>query len=114
MEETPVINVGQVEHAFYQAGIQHGRGYSLGESAAQLRKAAKHYTDNGEGDVAKAIADTLANLASQFEAQAVLQKKESGKLLNRALKIGKLKYPSLRQRYKNAIMGLVEGWEKRG
>lgn len=114
MDEKPVIKLGRVEHAFYQAGVKHGSGYSLSEAANQMRAAAQHYTDQGESDIAKAISDVIGNLATQLDTRAESEKKESARQLNHALKIMRLRSPSLSQRCKNALIGLARGWEKRG
>jgi hypothetical protein len=115
MGERPVIKLGRVEHAFYQAGVKHGSGYSLSGAAEQLRKAAEHYKnelDDEDVQYANWLSEALYKLAHQLDTQAESEKKDSAKQLNFALKMMNLKSPSLRHRCKNAIIGCIEGFRK--
>jgi hypothetical protein len=86
-------------------------------AAEQLRKAHEHCKEQLKGQdekdpvLIKWALDTLVGLAQQVDTQAESEKKESHKLLDYALKIRQLKYPSLRQRCINAILGFKEAYK---
>ena len=109
MEEQQVF-LDRSEYSFFEAGILQGATIQLANAAVELRKVREHYTAPGDG--ADDDLMFLDAMAKQFEDEARKQGAAAKEKLDAALAARSEKRPSLRQRCKNAIIGLVEGFEK--